>query len=73
MNATANGRSTYTDEDGRVHVPLKEAHLRLGICRKTAYRWRDKGWLTFVKHEGRIWCPESELVNPGQEAGHASS
>lgn len=60
MNATPTGPVPTLELDGRVHVPLREARRRLGISRETAYRWRNKGWLTFVKHEGRVWCPESE-------------
>jgi hypothetical protein len=65
MNATP--AQAHLTVDGELHVPLAEARRRLGISRKTAYRWRDKGWLTFVKHDGRIWCPEVELTVPRPE------
>lgn len=70
MNATVTDDGCYLKVNGKTHVPLKEARLRLGICRKTAYRWRDKGWLTFVKHEGRIWCPEDQVTPRPAEEGN---
>lgn len=63
MKVTRESPSAHLEVDGESHIPLKEAITRLGICRKTAYRWRDKHRLTFVKHEGRVWCPETEVTN----------
>jgi len=67
MNATVNEGDAYLEVNGEKHLPLRKARRRLGISRETAYRWRNRGWLTFVKHEGRIYIPERELNRPTSE------
>jgi predicted site-specific integrase-resolvase len=62
---------------GEPHLLLAHAVRRLGINRRTAYRWRDAGKLTHRGHLGRTWCPVSDVVRlelaREKEAGNGSS
>lgn len=62
MNATEEPENCHLSVAGEPHIALAKTLGRLGISRKTAYRWRDIGKLTFVKHEGRIYCPTAQVI-----------
>jgi predicted site-specific integrase-resolvase len=47
---------------GELHLLLAHTVRRLGINRRTAYRWRDTGKLRHRRHLDRIWCPVADVV-----------
>lgn len=65
----------YLSVDGELYVSLAETQRRLKLSRQTTYRWRKKGKLPSLTHEGRIYCPETRVIRLEieQEAGHVGS
>jgi len=52
----------YVDVAGQPHILLADVIRRLGIDRRTAYRWRDAGKLTHRRYLGRVCCPAEEVI-----------
>lgn len=57
-----NEADCYMEVAGEPHLLLAHTVRRLGINRRTAYRWRDSGKLRHHHHLGRIWCPVADVV-----------
>lgn len=74
MNDTPELGGTHVLVDGEPYLPLSDSLHALGISRRTAYRWRDKGTLTFRKKDGLIYCRTVQVVRlkTQREAANAS-
>lgn len=65
MNATPDPLNCVVQDSDELfpqRVPLRKALKALGISRKTAYQWRDKGKLTFVKQGKRVYCDTAQVL-----------
>lgn len=63
------------DVAGQPHLLLSDVLKRLGINRRTAYRWRDTGKLTHRHYLGRVCCPADQVLRieiQRQEASNVS-
>lgn len=57
-----NEAECYVYVAGRPHLLLADTVQRLGINRRTAYRWRDAGKLTHNRYRGLVCCPVDEVI-----------
>lgn len=66
---------SYVHVAGEPHMLLSDVLQKLGINRRTAYRWRDRGKLTHRHYLGRVCCPVSEVLRLEfqQEVSHDGS
>lgn len=62
----------YVQVANEPHILLTSVIEMLGIDRKTAYRWRDRGKLTHRRYLGRICCPAEQVlrIKAQQEASN---
>jgi predicted site-specific integrase-resolvase len=65
MNATPDPLKCVAQDSDELYpqlIPLRTAVTALGITRKTAYQWRDRGKLTFVKQGKRVYCDTAQVL-----------
>ena len=62
MHDADTSQRRYLSVGGELYVSLAEAQRRLKLSRQTTYRWRKKGKLPSLTHEGRIYCPEARVI-----------
>lgn len=62
MDVTVNEEKCHLLVAGEPCMTLAEAMTRLRISRKTAYRWINKGKLTRVRHNGRVYCLVDQII-----------
>jgi predicted site-specific integrase-resolvase len=62
MSEAENAPEDYVTVAGQPHLFLPEVIRRLGIDRRTAYRWRDAGKLTHRHYLGRVCCPADQVI-----------
>jgi len=62
MNEAESPRDGYVYVAGEPHLLLADVIRRLGINRRTAYRWRDAGKLTHRHWRGMVCCPATQVI-----------
>lgn len=62
MHGATDPPNGYVDVAGEPHILLTHVIKRLHIDRKTAYRWRDAGKLTWCHYLGRVCCPADQVL-----------